>query len=60
MDYKVQLNWQEDESSPRGTKYFVEFFKLNEWETFVGGDEGSTWQEAMAKAIEKLQEAGEI
>ena len=60
MDYKVQLNWQEDANAPRGTKYFVEFFKLNNWDTFIGGGEGYTWQEAMANAIDKLQETGEI
>jgi hypothetical protein len=60
MDYKVQLNHQEDENAPRGTRYFVEFFKPNDWETFVGGGEGYSWQEAMANAIEKMQENGEI
>jgi Na+-transporting NADH:ubiquinone oxidoreductase subunit NqrF len=60
MDYKVQLNHQEDENAPRGTRYYVEFFKPNDWETFVGGGEGFTWQEAMANAIDKLQENGEI
>lgn len=60
MDYKVQLNHQEDENAPRGTMYFVEFFRLNEWDTFVAGSQGYSWEEAMARAIEKLQEIGEI
>ena len=60
MDYKLQLNHQEDDNTPRGTMYYAEVFKLNDWDTFVGGGQGYTWQEAMAKAIEKMQENGEI
>lgn len=60
MDYKVQLNHQEDENAPRGTRYYVEFFKLNNWDTFIGGGVGYTWKEAMAEAIDKLEESGEI
>ena len=58
MDYKLQLNWQEDENAPRGTRYYVDIEKA---EPFLCVNvEGYSWQEAMAKAIEKLTEIGEI
>jgi hypothetical protein len=58
MDYKLQLNWQEDENAPRGTRYYVDIEKA---EPFLCVNvEGYSWQEAMAKAIDKLQEIGEI
>jgi hypothetical protein len=56
MDYQVKLNWQEDENAPRGTRYWVEFSNSR---VLIETD-GTSWQDAMAKAIEKLQEAGEI
>lgn len=57
MDYKVKLNWQEDENAPRGTRYYVEFEKND---TPLLEESGATWQEAMAKAIDSLQQMGEI
>lgn len=60
MDYKVKLNWQEDENAPRGTRYYVEFEKLDDWNTPLLEESGATWQEAMAKAIDSLQQMGEI
>ena len=60
MDYKLKLNTQEDENAPRGTMYYVEVEKLDDWNTLMAGSQGYSWQEAMAKAIEKLQELGEI
>lgn len=60
MDYKLQLNTQEDENAPRGTMYYVEIEKFDDWNTLLAGSQGYSWQEAMAKAIEKLQELGEI
>ncbi len=60
MDYKVKLNWQEDENAPRGTRYYVEFEKLDDWNTSLGEVDGTSWQDAMAKAIELLQDKGEI
>ena len=60
MDYKVKLNTQEDENAPRGTMYYVEFEKLDDWNTLMAGSQGYSWEEAMARAIEKLQELGEI
>jgi hypothetical protein len=60
MDYKVKLNTQEDENAPRGTRYYVEFLKLDDWNTSLGEVDGTSWQDAMAKAIELLQDKGEI
>lgn len=60
MDYRVKLNTQEDENAPRGTMYYVEFEKLDDWNTLMAGSQGYSWEEAMARAIEKLQELGEI
>lgn len=62
MDYKVKLNHQEDDMpwNPRGTLYTVEFEKLDDWNTTLASAEGYSWQEAMAKAIELLQQIGEI
>jgi hypothetical protein len=64
MDYKLQLNWQEDENAPRGTRYYVDIEKnadIQKPELYLAvSTEGYTWQEAMAKAIDKLQEIGEI
>ena len=57
MDYKVKLNWQEDESAPRGTRYYVEFEKQD---TPLLEESGASWQDAMAKAIDSLQQMGEI
>jgi hypothetical protein len=56
MDYKVKLNWQEDENASRGTRYWVEFAN----DRVLIETNGESWQDAMAKAIDKLQEAGEI
>jgi hypothetical protein len=58
MDYKLQLNWQEDENAPRGTRYYVDIEKAEPFLCVTV--EGYSWQEAMANAIEKLQEIGEI
>jgi hypothetical protein len=58
MDYNLQLNTQEDENAPRGTRYFVDIEREEPWccvEVW-----GYSWQEAMVKAIDKLQEIGEI
>lgn len=58
MDYKLQLNWQEDENAPRGTRYYVDIEKAEPFLCVTV--EGYSWQEAMANAIDKLQEIGEI
>lgn len=58
MDYQLKLNWQEDENAPRGTRYYVDIEKAEPF--LCVATEGYTWQEAMANAIEKLQEIGEI
>ena len=60
MDYKVKLNGQEDENAPRGTRYYVEFEKLDDWNTPLVEANGTSWQDAMASAIELLQDKGEI
>jgi hypothetical protein len=60
MDYKLKLNWQEDENAPRGTRYYVEIEKLDDWNTSLVEVDGTSWQDAMAKAIDKLQETGAI
>ena len=60
MDYKLKLNWQEDENAPRGTQYYVEIEKLDDWNPSLVEVDGTSWQEAMAKAIDKLQETGAI
>ena len=60
MNYKFKLNWQEDENAPRGTTYFVgvEGLRLDSGVDFEVS--GTSWQDAMAKAIDKLQAIGEI
>jgi len=58
MDYKVKLNWQEDEFASRGTTYFVEFLKMDD--TSLGEVDGNSWQEVFTKAVNYLQEIGEI
>lgn len=58
MDYKVKLNWQEDEFASRGTTYFVEFLKMDD--TSLGEMDGNSWQEVFTKAVNYLQEIGEI
>ena len=60
MDYKVQLNHQEDENAPRGTTYFVGVEGLLLKSNVDFEVSGYSWQDAMAKAIDKLQEMGEI
>ncbi|ANH49294.1 hypothetical protein uvFWCGRAMDCOMC403_030 [Freshwater phage uvFW-CGR-AMD-COM-C403] len=54
------LNWQEDENAPRGTRYYVGVEGLRLESNVNFEVDGTSWQDAMAKAIEKLQEIGEI
>ena len=60
MNYRIKLNTQEDENASRGTKYYVEFERLDDWNTSLGETEGETWQEAMWLMLSRLQEMGEI
>jgi hypothetical protein len=58
MDYYLKLTTQEDENAPRGTRYFVDIEREEPWCCVEVS--GTSWQDAMANAIEKLQEIGEI
>lgn len=60
MDYKLKLNWQEDENAPRGTRYYVEIEKLDDWNTTIVDVNGTSWHQAMTEAMDKLTEIGEI
>lgn len=58
MDYQIKLNHQEDELAPRGTTYFAEILKMDG--TSLGEMDGTSWQDAIIKMIDYLQEIGEI
>jgi hypothetical protein len=60
MNYKVAINWQEDENSPTGTMYWVEVMKLDDWNTVIVETKYHTLSVAWGDALAELQAKGEI
>jgi hypothetical protein len=60
MNYKVAINWQEDENSPTGTMYWVEVMKLDDWSTTIVEVKHHTLSVAWGDALAELQHKGEI
>jgi len=60
MNYKVAINWQEDENSPTGTMYWVEIMKLDDWNTVIVETKHHNMNEAWNEALTQLQIKGEL
>ena len=60
MNYKVVINWQEDENSPTGTMYWVEIMKLDDWNTVIVETKHHTLDVAWIDALGELRAKGEI
>lgn len=60
MNYKVAINWQEDEISPTGTMYWVEIMKLDDWNTVIVETKHHTLDVAWIDALGELRTKGEI
>lgn len=60
MDYKIKFNWQEDENAPRGTRYYIDIEKLDDWNTPIVAVSGTSWSHVMTQAVESLEEMGAI
>lgn len=60
MNYKVAINWQEDENSPTGTMYWVEIMKLDDWNTVIVETKHYSLDVAWVDALGELRAKGEI
>ncbi len=60
MNYKVAINWQEDENSPTGTMYWVEVMKLDDWNTVIVETKHYSLDVAWVDALGELRAKGEI
>lgn len=60
MNYKVAVNWQEDENSPTGTMYWVEVMRLDDWNTVIVETKHHNMNEAWNEALHQLQIKGEL
>ena len=60
MNYKIAVNWQEDEGGPTGTMYWVEIMKLDDWNTVIVETKHHTLDVAWIDALGELRAKGEI
>jgi hypothetical protein len=60
VNYKIAVNWQEDEGGPTGTMYFVEVMRLDDWNTVIVETKHYNMNEAWNEALIQLQIKGEL